>query len=68
MTKIDQLRKELIGLRKQRRSAQKEKGLAAEHNKDIRENADYDYWLQIEQNLTVRIKSISAEIEKIYKK
>lgn len=68
MTKIDELRKDLLKLQKERSKVQMEKGMAAEFNKDLRENSDYDYWLQREHNLTVRILRISREIELLYKK
>ncbi|MFC1621768.1 hypothetical protein ACFL13_00030 [Patescibacteria group bacterium] len=67
-TQIDQLREYMQYLMKEREKAQMKKGLAAEHNKDLRENADYEYWLQREQNLTVRIRKISKQIEEKYKK
>ena len=67
-TKIDLLRAELGKLMGEREKVQMEKGLAAQHNQDIRENADYDYWFQRELHLTVRIKRITHEIEKLYKK
>jgi transcription elongation GreA/GreB family factor len=67
-TKIDILREKLKKLQNERTRVQNEKGQAAEHNKDIRENADYDYWLDREISLSVRIRSLSAEIEELYKK
>ena len=67
MTKIELLRKDLKKLRRKREEIQLEKGLAAEHNKDLRENGDYIYWEQQELNITVRIRRISAEIENLYK-
>ncbi|MFC1722293.1 hypothetical protein ACFL0C_01450 [Patescibacteria group bacterium] len=66
LTEIQGLRRVLIKLMKERERVQFEKGQAAEHNKDLRENSDYDYWLQKEMNLTVRIKRVSAEIEVLY--
>ncbi len=67
-TKIDLLREDLKKLMSQREKIQMEKGMAAEHNKDLRENADYDYWLEREQTITARIRRLTAEIETLYKK
>lgn len=57
-TKIDKLRKELIELREERAKVILEKGLAAEYNKDLRENAAYDYWYEKETEMTVRILQV----------
>jgi transcription elongation GreA/GreB family factor len=62
-TKIDQLRAELVTLRKEREKVTIEKGLIAQDNKDLRENAAYDYWEQKERNITSRIHKIIQEIE-----
>lgn len=67
-TKIDLLRDDLIKLRNERKKIQFEKGQAAEHNKDLRENADYDYWNDRERNITIRIRRLSKEIEDLVKK
>lgn len=61
-TKLDLLREELAKMRAMRAKYQMEKGLAAEHNKDLRENADYDYWHEREQNMTIRILRLTKEI------
>lgn len=39
-----------------------EKGLAAEENKDLRENSAYDYWDEKERALLFRIRKIAKEI------
>ena len=65
---FDELRSKLIEMRKERDQIIFEKGLAAEENKDIRENATYDYWFEKEQNITARILKITAEIEQLTKK
>lgn len=66
-TKIDKLRNQLIELRKERDKAVLEKGLSAQDNKDLRENATYDYWEQKEHQLTSRILNIIKEIETLTK-
>jgi hypothetical protein len=65
--KLKALRKELVRLREERTKATMEKGLAAEDNKDLRENATYDFWEQKEYVLTARIISIMDEIDKLAK-
>lgn len=67
-TKIDILRENLKNLMEERKRVQKEKGDAAEHNKDLRENADYDYWFQREIALTIRIRNLTKEIQDLYDK
>jgi transcription elongation GreA/GreB family factor len=61
-TKIDKLRNELIKLREERSHVILEKGLAAEYNKDLRENAAYDYWYEKETELTMRILQVMEMI------
>lgn len=61
-TKIEQLREQLVNLRKERDVIIFEKGLAAQDNNDLRENSTYDYWLEKEFNITHRIMSITKEI------
>jgi transcription elongation GreA/GreB family factor len=63
-TKIDELREELSKLRKKRDRIILEKGLIARDNNDLRENSTYDYWDQIERNVTSRIYRIIEEIQK----
>ncbi len=67
-TQIEKLREELKKLQTERDKAQLKKGEAAEDNKDLRENSEYDYWVLQEQNLTIRIRRITYEIETLYKK
>ncbi|MBW6441801.1 hypothetical protein K0B04_02730 [Patescibacteria group bacterium] len=62
-TKIDKLRKELIELRKERDKIIFEKGMAANENKDLRENSAYDYWFEKEMQITSRINHIISMIE-----
>ena len=62
-TKIDKLRKELIELRKERDKIIFEKGMAANENKDLRENSAYDYWFEKEMQITSRINHIMSMIE-----
>lgn len=45
-----------------------EKGLAAEENKDLRENSAYDYWDEKERNLIFRIRKIMRDISDTAKK
>jgi len=64
-TKIELLRKKLSELRKERETVVFERGLAAEDNKDLRENATFDYWTRIEHNLTSQILRIAKEITEL---
>jgi transcription elongation GreA/GreB family factor len=63
-TKIDKLRTELIKLRKEREKIIFEKGMAANENKDLRENSAYDYWFEKEMQISSRINHIISMIEK----
>ena len=67
-TKIDILREELIELQKKREKVTMEKGLIADDNKDLRENAAYDFYEQQERNITSRIYNIIKDIESLSKK
>lgn len=67
-TKIDKLRNELIKLRKERESIIFEKGLAAEDNKDLRENSTYDYWFEKEILANARITLLIKMIGELSKK
>jgi len=67
-TKIDKLRNEIIKLRKEREEIIFEKGLAAEDNKDLRENFAYDYWFEKEMLVSSRIKYLIGMIEELSKK
>jgi len=67
-TRLDIMREELKKLMEERKKAQREKGESAEYNKDLRENADYDYWLHREMALTYRIRKLTAEIQDVYDK
>lgn len=64
-TIIDKLRKELIEIRKEREKIVFEKGMAAEENKDLRENSTYDYWFEKEMLATTRINHIISMINEI---
>jgi len=61
-TKIDKLRKELIKLREERDKIIFEKGMAAEENKDLRENSTYDFWFDKEMLITNRIENLISII------
>lgn len=65
--KIEELRAQLSKLRQERDKVILKKGLIAQDNKDLRENAAYDYWLQKEQAITARIHSIIIEINDLTK-
>lgn len=67
-TKIDELREKLGSLQKEREKVILEKGFAAEDNKDLRENAQYDFLLQKEHLITTRIHNILKEIDSLIKK
>ena len=67
-TKIDKLRNELIKLREERSKVIFEKGLAAEENKDLRENFAYDYWFEKECQMEARIAQVKDMIEEITNK
>ncbi|MFZ2664251.1 MAG: hypothetical protein WAX66_02725 [Patescibacteria group bacterium] len=67
-TKIDKLRNEIIKLRKEREEVIFEKGLAAEDNKDLRENSAYDYWFEKEIVANSRIAHLIKMIEDLSEK
>jgi len=60
--KTEKLRNKISELKKQLEVATLEKGLAADENKDLRENSVYDYWDQKESILIIRIHRIMKEI------
>ena len=66
--KVERLRERLSEQRKKLEGASFEKGLAAEENKDLRENFAYDYWVSQEQLITARIFTTLKEIEELTKK
>ncbi|KKS29478.1 MAG: hypothetical protein UV83_C0003G0086 [candidate division WWE3 bacterium GW2011_GWE2_43_18] len=66
--KVDRLRERLTEQRKKLEEASFEKGMAAEENKDLRENFAYDYWVSQEQLITARIFATLKEIEHLTKK
>lgn len=66
--KVERLRERLSEQRKKLEEASFEKGLAAEENKDLRENFAYDYWVSQEQLITARILATLKEIEHLTKK
>ncbi|KKS31462.1 hypothetical protein A2380_03695 [candidate division WWE3 bacterium RIFOXYB1_FULL_43_24] len=66
--KVERLRERLSEQRKKLEGATFEKGLAAEENKDLRENFAYDYWVSQEQLITARIFATLKEIEHLTKK
>lgn len=67
-TKIDKLRNELIKLREERSRIIFEKGMAAEENKDLRENFVYDYWYEKECQVNGRISHIRETIYELSNK
>lgn len=66
-TPIEKLRTKIKELSTELAHATLEKGLAAEDNKDLRENSDYDYWDQKESLLIIRIHRLMNEINDLYK-
>ncbi len=63
--KIEALRSQIKQLQNERDIAILEKGFAANANEDLRENAQYDYWLEKEFYLTGKIKTIIDQINKL---
>ena len=61
-TKIEKLREKISQLKKELERATLEKGLAAEENKDLRENSMYDSWEEKETMYTIRIHKMMKEI------
>jgi hypothetical protein len=59
---IEKLREKIKELKQELETVTFEKGLAAEDNKDLRENSAYDYWDQKESILIIRIHKIMKEI------
>ncbi|MBN1162140.1 30S ribosomal protein S2 [Patescibacteria group bacterium] len=67
-SKINQLRDQLSELKKKREEVILERGKAAEGNKDLRENAAFDYLDQEERNVASQINMLMKEIGKLAKK
>lgn len=67
MDKVEVLRAKLGELRKELERVTMEKGLAAEDNKDLRENFAFDYWYQQEELMLGRIRSLMHEIKSLAK-
>ncbi len=63
--KLEELRAQVKKLQNERDLAILEKGFAAEGNDDLRENAQYDYWLEKEIFCTGKIKNLLEEIHNI---
>ncbi len=59
---IENLRQKITELKQELADATFEKGLAADENKDLRENFAYDYWDQKERVLLNRIHGLIREI------
>lgn len=64
---VDYYRKQIQSLNVERERIIMEKGLAADANKDLRENAEYDYWSEKEIAITGRIGDLIIEIERLTK-
>lgn len=62
---IEDLRQRIKKLTEEMEVAVFEKGLAAEENKDIRENFAYDYWHEKELSLVARIHKLMKEIKEM---
>ena len=67
-SKLEHLQEELKRLRKERAEIIFEKGMAAEDNKDLRENGAYIAMEEREQWYTAKIHKTMREIEEITKK
>ncbi|MFC1700232.1 hypothetical protein ACFLZ4_01135 [Patescibacteria group bacterium] len=65
---VEALRKKLAELRKKRTYITMHKGFAANHNKDLRENATYNNWLDQEFFINAEISEVIEKIEKLTKK
>jgi len=63
--KLDELRSQVKKFQNERDLAILEKGYAAEGNDDLRENAQYDYWLEKEIFYTGKIKTLLEQIHQI---
>ena len=63
--KLDELRSQVKKFQNERDLAILEKGFAANGNEDLRENAQYDYWLEKEIFYTGKIKNLLEEIHNI---
>ena len=62
---VENLRKKLSELRKKRIYITMQKGSAANHNKDLRENATYDNWFDQELLINAEIAEVIEKIEKL---
>jgi len=63
--KLDELRSQVKKFQNERDLAILEKGFAAQGNEDLRENAQYDYWLEQEIFYTGKIKTLLEQIHQI---
>lgn len=63
--KLDELRSQVKKYQNERDLAILEKGFAAQGNEDLRENAQYDYWLEQEIFYTGKIKTLLEQIHEI---
>ncbi len=64
---IENLREQLFILRKKRDEVILEKGLVAQDNNDLRENAAFEYLEQQERILTIKILALTQEISESVK-
>jgi hypothetical protein len=62
---LDNIRQQIKDLMRQREEATLEKGLSAQENKDLRENSEYDYWVEKENKLTIKIGNLQKEIVRL---
>jgi hypothetical protein len=62
---VEKLRRKLIELRKKRTHITTQKGFAANDNKDLRENATYDNWLDQEFLVNAEIREVIDKIEEL---
>lgn len=63
--KIESLREDLKKLREKLAEVTLQKGLAAQDDKDLRENANYEYWLNQEYITMGRIRTTMELISKL---
>ncbi|HLD51230.1 hypothetical protein A3K34_01070 [candidate division WWE3 bacterium RIFOXYC1_FULL_40_10] len=62
-TKIEELRERIAELQEERKHVILEKGLSAQENNDLRENAQYDFWDRKEHNYNSRIAKLTHDLE-----
>jgi hypothetical protein len=65
---LEEIRSEIRKLQKEREIAILEKGLCAQFNNDLRENSQYDYWVDKEYYYSFKIQTLIKKADTIQQK